>query len=197
MLSVNDVVFDKSIPDHVKQSYLELFQRAERAEKEKEKERAETEKQRAEKAVVQRDLDQALSTIEKVNRDNSLMAPRAIIEYVEIFIFSKYASFPKTKDRVQKWEHFFKNIDVGQKILDCLSEKNVLWGKNATSIAQRVDAMFQSSSDYHHKTSLEINEENSVSISRKAVVMQTFNFVVCVAENLQLQLQLQLQNIDP
>jgi len=186
MLSVNDVVFDKSIPDHVKKSYLEMFQRAERAEKEKEKERAEKEK-------VQRDLDQALSTIEKLNRDNSLMAPRAIIEYVEIFIFTKYASFPKTRDRVQKWEHFFKNIDVGQKILDCLSEKNVLWGKNATSIAQRVDAMFQSSSDYHHKTSLEINEENSVSISRKAVVMQTFNFVVCVAENLQLQ----LRNIDP
>jgi len=202
-LTTKEIVFDTTIREDVRAAYLELFEAKERAEKdkeraekEKEKERADKEKERAdkeradkEKAVLAKELSETITIVKEITRQNTLMAPRAVIEFVETFVFDKY-NIPKDKDRALRWKHFFREADIGKAMFSCLCERNTLWSKNISVVAQRVSDIYRSTSDYHHQTSLEIYETQSLNITENALVKQTYNFVACVAEHCQLKLSL-------
>jgi len=153
------------------------------AQKDKE---TEIEKAKKEKAIVEKELVESITLINTLNRENSLMAPRAVIEFVETFVFSKYGV--KGTNRVEKWEYFFTKIDIGQRILQCIVEKIPLWTSKPRTVAERVSDIYRSSSDYHHQTSLEIESTKQLNISESALVKQTFYFICCVAENCGLRL---------
>jgi hypothetical protein len=55
-------------------------------------------------------------------------------------------------------------------------------------MAERVSDIHRSSSDYHHKTSLEIESTKELDLSKSAVVQQTLEFLICVAEHCELKL---------
>jgi hypothetical protein len=150
-------------------------------------ERAEKEKALKEKEQVLNELLKSNTLIRDLQRDNSLLAPRAVIEFVETFVFDKYQEVKGTS-RVEKWESFFLNIDIGKRIYSCTKRKIPLWSGKERTMAERVADMYRSTSDYHHQTSLEIEETKLLSLNQTAVVQQTVIFITCVAEHCGLKL---------
>jgi hypothetical protein len=207
-VSDKDIIFDMTIPEKFRIAYYEKMIQNEAKDKEilmaqkekdmviaqKDKEiliaqkdkETEIEKAKKEKAIVEKELVESITLINTLNRENSLMAPRAVIEFVETFVFSKYGV--KGTNRVEKWEYFFTKIDIGQRILQCIVEKIPLWTSKPRTVAERVSDIYRSSSDYHHQTSLEIESTKQLNISESALVKQTFYFICCVAENCGLRL---------
>jgi hypothetical protein len=117
-----------------------------------------------------------------------MMAPRAVIEYVESH------EFPKLKiagsSREEKWENFFSNDEIGRRLLGCLCARNKGWEQSPKKVGRRLQGLYQYSSDYHHSTSLEINDTRNISIPKlnSTLVIQTLNVIHCIAEHFQLQI---------
>ena len=132
-------------------------------------------------ALLKKDLlmKDLATEISKLNDDNSKLTPRAIIEYVEIFVMDKY-EINKKQTREQKWIKFLESTDIGKQICLCIEKDNPLWGKGSKEIATRIKSMYQVSSDYHHCTSLEINDTKSIPLKAKEL-MQSFNLMRCIA----------------
>ena len=197
-----DFIFNVNIPEDVRKSYFEKCvqclnlnekiavaiaeKETETAKKETETAKKETETAKREKTEVEKALSQQLYNIQEITRDNSLMAPRAVIEFVETFVFNKYNV--SGSSRSAKWEKFFTDVSIGQRILQCTTKKIPLWSSKATAVAERVSDIHRSSSDYHHKTSLEIESTKELDLSKSAVVQQTLEFLICVTEHCELKL---------
>jgi hypothetical protein len=204
-----DFIFNVNIPEDARKSYYEKCvqclnleknekiaiaeketetakKETETAKKEIETAKKETETAKREKTEVEKALSQQLHNIQEITRDNSLMAPRAVIEFVETFVFNKYNV--SGSSRSAKWEKFFTDVSIGQRILQCTTKKIPLWSSKAKAMAERVSDIHRSSSDYHHKTSLEIESTKELDLSKSAVVQQTLEFLICVAEHCELKL---------
>jgi hypothetical protein len=156
-----------------------------KAEAQIEKAQKETAYARLETADARRETADAIETLQKLSIENSLLAPRAVIEFVEIFVIAK--AYNISGSREQKWEAFFRDTDIGRNILRCVSEENPLWEKDPKRLAGRVKSIYSYSSDYYHQTSLEIQETKRLEVSGK-LLKQTLNFINCVAKNCELKL---------
>ena len=140
-----DFIFNVNIPEDVRKSYFEKCVQCLNlnekiavaiAEKETETAKKETETAKREKTEVEKALSQQLYNIQEITRDNSLMAPRAVIEFVETFVFNKYNV--SGSSRSAKWEKFFTDVSIGQRILQCTTKKSPLWSSKAKAIAERI-----------------------------------------------------------
>lgn len=137
-LSPRDIIFDDKLPLEVRQTFYDIEKTKYKAEMEKDKAEETTRAIKAEKAALE-----FSNALEKLVADNSLLAPRAFVEFVETSVM---AAFPNlinnTMPRESKWEAFLKNTPVGADILFYLSKEIPLWEKDAQKVAQRVKGIY-------------------------------------------------------
>jgi hypothetical protein len=133
---------DQSIPQDLKDIILNLLLQNSQAEKE-------TANESAERFKAEKETAKLLSSLNDMSRDNQLMAPRAVIEYVVVFVMPQYNI--SGTNRILKWENFFTKTSIGNALMSCVLKANPLWHGNATQIASRIQGIYQYTSDSFHK----------------------------------------------
>jgi hypothetical protein len=108
------VIFDVTIPEEFRKAFLNLLLEKEGAEAQKEKAEALKEKAEAKKETADARLDtaDAIKTLEKLSIENSLLAPRAVIEFIEIFVIAK--AYNICGSREQKWKRSSGTLILGE-----------------------------------------------------------------------------------
>ena len=189
---VNEMIFSEEIPLHYRKAILSLQQDIEKErkalkEKEVEIERAlkEVEKALKEKEIERAEKTEVVNILSRMNQENTMLAPRAIIEYVESFVMPAYKIVGNS--RKEKWKVFFTNSTIGANIYNCILESNPLWKKTPTDIAERMHNMYQYSSDYHHQSSLQIQETKELNLQAK-LLLQSYNVILCIAKHCEITL---------
>ena len=120
--------------------------------------------------------EETMRLLETAMTRNAAMNPRAVIEYVELYVMPKDAPYFKSKDRRKKWESFLKdNTTNGPAIMQCLKEKVPSWSGEFKA-ADQISSLYSYSSEGLHVTSHEIADNPG-------------GFPICITEGPSLLLQ--------
>jgi len=130
----------------------------------------------------ERELQRLLS--EAITR-NAAMNPRAVIEYVELFVMPSNAAYFKTKDRRLKWEAFLKDDSTsGPNIVHCLCKDVPKWNTAAKAAAQ-ISSLYSYTSEGAHVTSHEIADDPSAPIridEGPSLLLQGGKAMLCIGK---------------
>jgi hypothetical protein len=130
----------------------------------------------------ERELQRLLS--EAIAR-NAAMNPRAVIEYVELFVMPSNAAYFKTKDRRLKWEAFLKDDSTsGPNIVHCLCKDVPKWNTAAKAAAQ-ISSLYSYTSEGAHVTSHEIADDPSAPIridEGPSLLLQGGKAMLCIGK---------------
>ena len=134
----------------------------------------------------ERDLQRLLR--EAVTR-NAAMNPRAVIEYVELFVMPSDATYIKTKDRRQKWEAFLNDDNTsGPNIVHCLCKDMPTWNTAAKAAAQ-ISSLYSYTSEGAH----EIADDPSAPIridEGPSLLLQGGKAMLCIGKVLGIGIEL-------
>jgi hypothetical protein len=124
---------------------------------------------------------------------NAAMNPRAVIEYVELFVMPRDATYIKTKDRRVKWESFLTDDTTsGPSIVHCLREDVPMWNTPAKAAAQ-ISSLYSYTSEGAHVTSHEIADSPSTPVRidvGPSLLLQGANAMLCIGKVLGIGIQL-------
>jgi hypothetical protein len=138
----------------------------------------------------ERELQRLLS--EAITR-NAAMNPRAVIEYVELFIMTSNAAYFKTKDRRLKWETFLQDDSTnGPNIVHCLCKDVPKWNTAAKAAAQ-ISNLYSYTSEGAHVTSHEIADDPSAPIridEGPSLLLQGGKAMLCIGKVLGIGIEL-------
>ncbi len=133
--------------------------------------------------------------IEDLTSDIAVFQPRSVIEYVEVYIFP--ADLQKEPiARELKWESFFKETQIGQDTLKCISKKNRPWfiKRNPedfpTIAAKRVQEFYSYNCQVHHDSATAIHNALSdkeptnilKTLEKANLAVSSLNMIKCIAE---------------
>ena len=138
--------------------------------------------------------EETMRLLETAMSSNVAMNPRAVIEYVELYVMPKDAPYFKWKDRRKKWESFLKdNTTNGPAIMQCLKEKLPSWSGEFKA-ADQISSLYSYSSEGLHVTSHEIADNPGgfpVCITeRPSLLLQGGKAMLCIGEVLGLVITL-------
>ena len=138
----------------------------------------------------ERELQRLLS--EAITR-NAAMNPRAVIEYVELFVMPSNAAYFKTKDRRLKWEAFLKDDSTsGPNIVHCLCKDVPKWN-TAAKAAVQISSLYSYTSEGAHVTSHEIADDPSAPIridEGPSLLLQGGKAMLCIGKVLGIGIEL-------
>ena len=124
---------------------------------------------------------------------NAAMNPRAVIEYVELFVMPSDATYIKTKDRRQKWEAFLNDDSTsGPNIVHCLCKDVPTWNTAAKAAAQ-ISSLYSYTSEGAHVTSHEIADDPSAPIridEGPSLLLQGGKAMLCIGKVLGIGIEL-------
>jgi hypothetical protein len=124
---------------------------------------------------------------------NAAMNPRAVIEYVELFVMPRDATYIQTKDRRQKWEEFLKDDTTsGPSIVHCLRKDVPMWNTAAKAAAQ-ISSLYSYTSEGAHVTSHEIAEDPSALVridEGPSLILQGGKAMLCIGKVLGIGIKL-------
>jgi hypothetical protein len=124
---------------------------------------------------------------------NAAMNPRAVIEYVELFVMPSDAEYIKTKDRRQKWEAFLKDENTrGPNIVRCLLDDVPTWSTAAKAAAQ-ISNLYSYTSEGAHVTSHEIADNPLAPIridEGPSLLLQGGKAMLCIGRVLEIGIEL-------
>ena len=125
---------------------------------------------------------------------DATMNPRAVIEYVELYVMPKDAPYFKSKDRRKKWESFLKdNTTNGPAIMQCLKEKVPSWSGEFKA-ADQISSIYSYTSEGLHVTSHEIADNPGgfpICITEgPSLLLQGGKAMLCIGEVLGLVIEL-------
>ena len=116
--------------------------------------------------------------LDKANDAQTAMAPRAVIEYVEVYEMPRLNITEGS--RKKKWEQFY-DTPIGMELLHCVRKKIPTWKKiQKPELCDKVQNMYQFSSEYYHRTAYDINDFKYI-VVRGEMLSQTAMFISCVA----------------
>lgn len=182
-----DILLDKNLSDEVKSFIIDLNEKVRNSEyaiMESDNAKLEVEK---ENEYLKHKISNITTITQAMTTSFNQLIPRAVIEYVEKWIMTDEL-YGRLKNRVARWEYFFKSDVIGQDIFDCALKVNPMWEKSALKIADRVNGFYQFNSDEYHSSSHDIATKSKPFILDKFVMnAQMFQFFICVSKKLGLK----------
>jgi hypothetical protein len=138
--------------------------------------------------------NETMRLLESAMTRNAAMNPRAVIEYVEMYVMPKDAPYFKSKDRRKKWESFLKdNSTNGPAIMQCLMEKVPSWSGESKA-ADQISSIYSYTSEGVHVTSHEIADNPGgfpIRITEgPSLLLQGGKAMLCIGEVLGLVVEL-------
>ena len=122
---------------------------------------------------------------------DAVMNPRSVIEYVELFVMPKTATYYKTKDRRKKWDNFLQDDTTnGPDIMKCLKEKVPSWN-TVIKAADQISSIYSYVSEGAHVTSYEIKENPAdfpIQIAEGTLLLQGGQAMLCIGDVLGLKI---------
>ena len=138
--------------------------------------------------------EETMRLLETAMTRDATMNPRAVIEYVELYVMPKDAPYFKSKDRRKKWESFLKdNTTDGPAIMQCLKEKVPSWSGEFKA-ADQISSIYSYTSEGLHVTSHEIADNPGgfpICITEgPSLLLQGGKAMLCIGEVLGLVIEL-------
>ena len=144
--------------------------------------------------IEQQRGDETMRLLETAMTRDAAMNPRAVIEFVELFVMPKDAPYFNSKDRRKKWESFLKdNTTNGPAIMLCLKEKVPSWSGESKA-ADQISSIYSYSSEGVYVTSHEIADNPGgfpIRITEgPSLLLQGGKAMLCIGEVLGLVIEL-------
>jgi phosphoribosylanthranilate isomerase len=144
--------------------------------------------------IEQQRGNETMRLLEAAMTRNAAMNPRAVIEYVEMYVMPKDAPYFNSKDRRKKWESFLKdNTTNGPAIMQCLKEKVPSWSGESKA-ADQISSIYSYTSEGVHVTSHEIADNPGgfpIHITEgPSLLLQGGKAMLCIGEVLGLVVEL-------
>jgi hypothetical protein len=144
--------------------------------------------------IEQQRGNETMRLLEAAMTRNAAMNPRAVIEYVEMYVMPKDAPYSNSKDRRKKWESFLLDDTTnGPAVMKCLKEKVPSWG-SASKAAEQLSSIYSYTSESVHVTSYEIAENPKgvpIRITEgPSLLLQGGKAMLCIGETLGLAIEL-------
>ena len=142
------------------------------------------------KISVLSDLNSLTNSLEKAQSRLNCLTPRAILEYVEVWVMPIET---KKLSREERWQTFLAETEAGRAIRDRILYENKQWKES--SLANRIAGLYQHMSDslYDHMHVLHTIKQphdiqQKVILEKLGLTAQAFNAASCIAIALELKI---------